>query len=93
MIGLATFASATRPAEGSYVFEYEEAAFSFVSTVLEASTCVENDQPSASAGVVSWLGILGITVLIVLLIVATIFTYSAWLCGYAPTNADAEVQI
>ena len=74
------------------MFEYEEAAFSFVSTVFEVSTCVENDQPSESSGVVSWLGILGIAVLVVLLIVVTIFTYSAWLYGYAPTTADAEAQ-
>ena len=97
MIGLATLAAATRPAEGSYVSEYEAAAFSFVSTVLEASTCIENVQPSASAEVVTWWGVFGITMFVVLLVVAVLITYTVWLFRYVgfcvpPPTADAGIQ-
>ena len=97
MIGLATFASATRPAEGSSVVTYEEATFTFASAAFQASTCIGEDQPSASAEVVTWWGLAGVAAFVVLLVVAALITYTVWLFRYVgfrvpPPTADAGTQ-
>jgi hypothetical protein len=97
VIGLATFASATRPAEGSSVVTYDAATFTFASAAFEASTCIRDVQPSASAEVVTWWGLVGIAVFVVLLVVAVLITYTVWLFRYVgfrvpPPTADAGIQ-
>ncbi len=72
------------------MFEYEASAYSFVSTVVE--TCAGGTQPSASAGVVTWFGIFGIAMIVILLVIATIYLTLAWLSRFAPATANAAVQ-
>jgi hypothetical protein len=97
VIGLATFASATRPASGTSVVALYAAKFTVATAAIDASTCVNDEQLSASAEVVTWWGLVGIAVFVMFFVVAALIAYTVWLFRYVgfrvpPTTADAGIQ-
>ena len=97
VVGLATFASATRSAAGTSVVSLYAAKFGVATAAVEASTCANNGQLSASAEVVPWWGLVGIAVFVMFFVGAALFAYTVWLFRYIgvrvqPTKADAGTQ-
>ncbi len=89
VVGLATFASATRPAEGSSAVTYDAATFTFATAAFEASTCIKDVQLSAPAEVVTGWSLVGIAVFVIFIVAAAFATYTVWLLRYVGFRAPS----
>jgi hypothetical protein len=99
VVGLATFASATRPAAGASFVALctAELGIATAAAVVETSTCDNYGQLSASAGVVPWWGLIGIVLFVMIVGGVAVFAYTIWLFRYLgvrvqPTLVNAAIQ-
>jgi hypothetical protein len=99
VVGLATFASATRPAAGtSFVAHYTaELGVATAAAFGEMSTCDNYGQLSESSGVVPWWSLIGIVLFVMVVGGVAMFAYTIWLFRYLgarvqPTLVNAATQ-